>query len=105
MLNLKELRDDADNIIELLNRRGENFSYLREVIKLDERRREIIQTVESIKAKRNEISKKIGAYKRDKKDPKPLFQEISQIGQGVTTLEEELTEIEKQIHHQLLMTP
>ncbi|MEC9484670.1 MAG: serine--tRNA ligase [Candidatus Izemoplasma sp.] len=105
MLDLKDLRDNVDTIIELLNRRGDDFSYLKELVKLDERRREMIQTVESTKAKRNEISKKIGQYKREKKDPQPLFDEIAEIGQGVKTLEKELEEIEDDIHHQLLMTP
>ncbi len=105
MLDLKELRENVDQVIELLNRRGDDFSYLKEVVALDEKRREIIQTVESTKAKRNDISKKIGQYKREKKDPQPLFDEIAQIGQGVKTLEKELEDIEQEIQHHLMMTP
>jgi seryl-tRNA synthetase len=105
MLDLKDLRQNVDSYIELLNRRNEDFSYLRDVVKKDERRREIIQEVEQTKAKRNEISKKIGTYKREKKDPKPLFEEIASIGKGVKDLEKDLETLEVEIEHLLLVTP
>lgn len=105
MLDLRDLRQNLDKYIELLNRRNGDFSYLKDIVALDERRREIIQEVEQTKAKRNEISKSIGIYKREKKDPKPLFEEIAKIGKGAKELEEELIKIEEEIHHQLLITP
>lgn len=105
MLDMKELRDRPEYFVELLERRGGDFSYLHDVVAKDERRREIIQEVETVKAKRNDISKKIGQYKRDKKDPKELFQEIASIGKGIKDLEEELKTLEEEIHQTLLETP
>jgi seryl-tRNA synthetase len=105
MLDIKQLRDNPEYYVELLNRRGGDFSYLHDLVAKDERRREIIQEVETVKAKRNDISKKIGQYKRDKQDTKELFQEIASIGKGIKDLEEELKEIEEYIHQTLLETP
>ncbi|QMS84951.1 serine--tRNA ligase [Candidatus Xianfuyuplasma coldseepsis] len=105
MLDIRLLREQPDYYIELLNRRGGDFSYINDLLEKDARRREILGEVESVKAKRNEISKKIGLYKREKKDPKPLFEEIANIGQGINVLEEELKQLELDIHDILLNTP
>jgi len=55
MLDLKQIREETDKVIELLNRRGGDFSYLREVLSKDEDRRAAIQKVEVLKAKKNEV--------------------------------------------------
>ena len=46
MLDIKLLRENPDFYVELLNRRGGDFSYLYELVKKDSRRREIIVEVE-----------------------------------------------------------
>jgi len=105
MLDLKQIRENPDFYVELLSRRGGDFSYIYTLIEKDSRRREIILEVEQVKAKRNEISKMIGLYKREKKDPKELFENIAQFGQGIQDLEEELRQIEEDIYQSLLRTP
>ena len=105
MLDIKQLRENPEFFIELLNRRGGDFSYLHDVLAKDERRREIIGEVERVKAQRNDISKQIGLYKREKKDPAELFDQIASIGQGISELEEELKQLEDSIHQTLLETP
>jgi len=105
MLDIRLIRENPDKIIEQLNRRGGDFSYLNELVQKDARRREIIQEVEQVKAKRNDISKQIGLYKREKKDPKELFEQINSFGAGISTLEEELKQLEEDIHQTLLETP
>ena len=47
MLDIKQIRENTDQIIELLNRRGADFSYLHEVVKKDDRRRELIGLIET----------------------------------------------------------
>ncbi|MCF7926906.1 MAG: serine--tRNA ligase [Candidatus Izimaplasma sp.] len=105
MLDLKEIRKNPDKFIELLNRRNDDFSYLKDLINKDEERRELIGDIESTKAKKNTVSRKIGEYKRENKDPKPLFEEIKSIGKGVEAKETRLKELEEEITHSLLMTP
>ncbi len=105
MLDIKLIRENTDFYVELLNRRGGDFSYLHDLVKKDSRRREIIFEVEKVKAKRNELSKQIGVYKREKKDPKEIFVQIEGIGIGIKDLETELKDIEEEILQGLLMTP
>jgi len=105
MLDIKQLRENKEEIIELLNRRGSDFSYLNDVLKKDERRREIIQEVEKVKALRNETSKKIGQYKREKKDTTEIFAQVESIGKNIKGLESELKTLEEDIKYQLLITP
>ena len=105
MLDIKKIRENTEQYIELLNRRGGDFSYLNDLVAKDARRREIISKVEQVKAKRNELSKLIGQYKREKKDPKEIFEQIAQFGQETSALEKELKGLEEEIHHTLLITP
>lgn len=105
MLDIKKIRENTQMYIDLLNRRGGDFSYLHDLVKKDERRREIIGEVEQVKAKRNELSKLIGQYKREKKDPKEIFEQIASIGKDIGSLEAELKEIDEDIHYTLLITP
>ena len=60
MIDIKLIREDVEGVIARLNTRGKDFSYLREVKELDERRRNILTEVEKLKAERNEKSKQIG---------------------------------------------
>lgn len=105
MLDIKQLRENSEYMIELLNRRGGDFSYLNEVLAKDERRREIITEVEKIKALRNETSKKIGQYKREKKDVSAILAEVDNIGSDIKNKEQELKELDQFIKDQLLITP
>ena len=68
MLDYKYVIDHLDEVIERLNTRTGDYSYLRELPKLDERRREIIVKVESLKAERNAQSKEIGKLKAQHRD-------------------------------------
>ena len=105
MLDIKQIRENTEEIIELLNRRGSDFSYLNDVVKKDERRREIIQEVEKVKALRNETSKLIGQYKREKKDVSEILAKVDTIGKDIKGLEDELRVLEEEIKYQLLITP
>jgi seryl-tRNA synthetase len=105
MLDIKQVRENLQYYIDLLQRRGGDFSYLHDVVAKDQRRRDIIGEVETHKAKRNEYSKRIGEYKRSKKDPTELFKQIESFGEGIKDLEQELKDLEAEIHYSLLITP
>lgn len=67
MLDIKYLRENLEEVIKNLNQRGSDFSYLRDVIKLDDEKRNLITEVEKLKKMRNDASKEIGILKREKK--------------------------------------
>jgi seryl-tRNA synthetase len=107
MLDIKKLREETDQIIELLNRRGADFSYLRDVLKLDDRRKELIGLIEDVKREVNQNSKLIGGLMREGKreEAEELKQTIKTKKDGIEDFTKELATIEQEIKHQLLITP
>lgn len=105
MLDMKQIRENTKEYIELLQRRGGDFSYLADLVQKDARRREIIASVEKVKAEKNATSKLIGQYKREGKDATPIFKQIETIGKDIKDLENELKKLEDEIHYELLITP
>lgn len=105
MLDLKYVVENMETVIKKLSERQMDASYLKELIFLQDERKQIISEVESKKAYRNEQSKKIGTYKREGKDTKILMDDIAHIGDEVKLLDERLNEIEIKIETILLETP
>ena len=105
MLDLKRVVENTDELIKGLETRGEDFSYLNEVVELDKERKELILKVEALKSKRNEFSKKIGEYKREKKDTAELMAEIDGVGGEVKAIDDQLRVIDESIREKLLGTP
>ncbi len=66
MLDLKRIRNNPEEIKELMANRGENFdlSVIDEVVALDKRRRDILMEVEELKNKRNTQSALIPKLKK-----------------------------------------
>ncbi|CCV63643.1 Seryl-tRNA synthetase [Alteracholeplasma palmae J233] len=105
MLDLKYITENTEEAITQLEKRKGDFSYIRKIPLLQEERKQLIVESESLKAKRNETSKLVGQYKRDKKDTTELLAEVAHIGDEVKALDNKLEEIEKEIFNLLSITP
>ena len=107
MLDYKYVIDHLDEVIERLNTRTGDYSYLRELPKLDERRREIIIKVESLKAERNAQSKEIGKLKAQHRDEeaKAAMEKVSFDKEEIARLDVERANIDEEIHQIMLKTP
>lgn len=105
MIDIKLIRENVEEVIEKLNMRGKDFSYLREISTLDEDRRKKLVQVEELKNIRNEKSKLIGQLKREKKDASEVLNSVSNIGTDISTLDKEVKEIEDKINNLLMNTP
>lgn len=105
MIDIKLLRDDLEGVIKRLETRNADFSYLRDVLKNDEQRREKITEVEVLKRERNEKSKLIGQLKREKKDATSEMERVGTIGSKIASLDEEIKELDEKINYALLSTP
>lgn len=105
MLDLRYVLNNMDSVIERLETRGEDFSYLKELETLSNDRSELLKDVESKKAFRNDVSKKIGQYKREKKDVTEILKQVSNIGEEIKELDLKLDEVNKKIEEILLNTP
>ncbi len=107
MLDVKYVIDHLDEVIERLNTRTGDYSYLRELPTLDQKRREIIVRSESLKAERNAQSKEIGKLKAQHKEEeaKSALAKVSFDKEEIARLDVELSKIDEKIHEIMLKTP
>ncbi|MFP3360150.1 serine--tRNA ligase, partial [Planococcus sp. SIMBA_143] len=72
---------------------------------LDQRRRELIAETEQLKGQRNEASKNVAVFKREKKDADHLIKERREVGDKIKTIDEELRTVETELEQILLQIP
>ena len=104
MLDIKLLRKDPQALEAKLKTKDPEIK-LAPLLALDERIRHVIAEVEQLQAKRNALSKEIGERKRKGEDVAPVMQEVAGLGDKVSTLNHERTELEKELSHQLACLP
>jgi seryl-tRNA synthetase len=93
MLDLRSIREDPEPARAALARRGAAES-LDELLRLDERRRQLLPQVEERRARQNRASDEIAAAKRSGADAEPLIAEMREVSAEVKQLEAELAEVE-----------
>ncbi len=105
MLDIRQIRENPDLIIGKLNRRGGDFSYLNDMLETDRKRREAIAEVEALKAKKNEISRQIGQFKREGKPIDPILKDMDDFTHTIGDLEDAIRQYDDEIRDTLLKTP
>ncbi|KAA0258643.1 serine--tRNA ligase [Deferribacter autotrophicus] len=105
MLDLRFIVSNIDLVKEKTHARGYTEIDFDEILKLDKKRREIIQTVEKYKKERNEVSKQIGMLRRKGEDTKEIEERVKSIKIEIDKLDEELKNIESEIKDILLRIP
>jgi seryl-tRNA synthetase len=101
MIDIKFIRDNPDLIRQTLKNRNDSAP-LDEIIALDERYRMSLQQSETLRARRNEVSKQISKMK-DK--PSELIAEMRQVGEQINSLESEVARIWTELEEHLLRLP
>ncbi len=104
MLDIKRIRNNPEEINELLKRRDPELSIDR-ALALDERRRELLKEYESKKAYQNKTSKKIPELKRAGEDIKDVLNEMKKLSLEIKEMEGQVKEVEEQIQEELLGIP
>ncbi|MGE4571564.1 MAG: serine--tRNA ligase [Candidatus Izemoplasmatales bacterium] len=104
MLNQELLLNQPELVQKALSKKGVNVSF-DGFIEMRNQRVNLIQEIEAIRAKRNQLSKEIGVYKREKRDTENLFKEIENLKGSMTNQEEILKDIEDKINEFLLKLP
>lgn len=105
MLDIKLIRDDVEGVIKRLNTRQKDFSYLRDLVKKDDERRQLLVKVEELKKERNDKSKLVGELKRNKQDATEVLNSVAYIGKEIAEFDAKISELEKEINYTLLITP
>jgi seryl-tRNA synthetase len=101
MLSIQYIRQNPDAVRQSLSKRGEDTD-IREVIRLDEEWRRLLQEVEGLRAKRKQASKEIGQMKEK---PAELLAEMRDAGEMVKSLEDEISRNEEALNDLLLRIP
>lgn len=104
MIDEKWIMNDPEAVKEALAKRGFKVDF-KDYLKWKETRSELLKEIESVRAKRNSLSKSIGLYKREQRDTTGLFQEIGGLKQSIEDDELKLKDIEEQIEMFLLALP
>lgn len=104
MLDIKFIRDHADEVKENLKNRHNSFD-LDVVLALDEKRRELLQETEALKSQRNAETKKIAMAKKNGEDASAAIAEMKEVGQKISAIDGELKDVESTLHEKLLHIP
>ncbi|MBT3319166.1 MAG: serine--tRNA ligase [Clostridia bacterium] len=104
MLDIKRIRTNADEVIAGLAKRGIT-GVVEKMKQIDEERRELIVKTETLKAKRNEVSKQIPVMKRAGENVDELLNEMKQVSDDVKAIDADLAVLDSELNTLLLSTP
>lgn len=105
MLDIKRIRNDFDEVKELIEKRTKGDFGIGEVIKLDEERRKVIAEVEQMKNRQKTVSKEIPKLKKEGKDVTAVLGEMKELSEQIKDLDTKLKEIDEEIKQTLLGIP
>ncbi len=106
MLDIKNIRENPDEVKKrLLTRQKDYSTEIDRILALDEERRTLIATTESVKAKKNEVSKQIPALKKENKDVTAIFEQMKALSDEMKMDEDRLAEADKELESLLLTIP
>ena len=104
MLDARLLRNDLDDVVEQLARRGFNFDTAA-YQQLEAQRKAIQIKTEELQSQRNSRSKEIGKAKGRGEDIQPLIAEIGQLGSDLDACKEQLNELQAALDNLLMSVP
>ncbi len=109
MLDIKRIREQPDEIRDRLAVRGspELAGMVDRALELDEARRSLVSDVDDMRARRNEVSPRVGELKREGKDEEAqaVIKEMRELGDALAAKEDELAEVEAELDRLLLELP
>jgi len=101
LIDIELIRENPEFVVESFKRRGKEVP-LPQIIDLDQRRRTAISEMDSLRARRNAVSKEIGS---SKEKPPELIAEMRKVGAQIKDLEEEENEVKDRLNQIMLDVP
>ena len=96
MLDIKFIREHPDLVREGIRKKGA-VDNIDEVIKLDVRRRELLQQGEALKNRRNVVSEEVGKLKRSGGDAISVMAEMDSVKSQIKSFDDELRVIDESL--------
>lgn len=104
MLDIKRIRNNPDEVKRAIELKKEN-SNIDEFLEIDEKRREILKELESLKNKRNKESENIAKLKREGKDAEELIKEMREISDKIKAMESDVKQYDERLEELLWTIP
>ena len=106
MLDIKRIRENPEEIIELLARKGKDAkAEIGRILELDQARRELTKLTDDKKARQNAVSKQIPAMKKAGQDTAPVFAEMAELKKEIADNDQQLKAIAEEYQTLMLGLP
>jgi len=104
MLDIRFIRENTEAVKAAMINRNADVD-VEAVLERDARRRALISEVDTLKAERNRISKSIGQMIKEGNDPEEIKAQVREMGDRISTFDEEQREVEAKQREALLYIP
>ncbi len=104
MIDLNLIRDHTDVVREAMAALGAHDAPVDRILALDAQRRELLVSVEALRAERNRVSKQIPAVK-DREERERLVTEMRGVAARIDALDAELAPLEAELEDAMLQMP
>lgn len=104
MLDIKLIRECEPAVRAALTRRGAATN-LEKLIQTDQKRRQLVTEVESLKRLRNTASEEIGKLKKAGQDTAAKQADVKAVGEQIAALDEQVQQVEQELNALLLTIP
>ena len=106
MLDIRRIKENPEEIIDLLGRKGKDArEAIERIIELDNQRRALVSETDGLKAKQNAVSKQIPAMKKAGQDTAPIFAEMNALKETIKENDGKISVIEAEYKDLMLGLP
>lgn len=107
MLDIKRIRENLEDIKKAMDRRGEKEFDLDAVVELDDKRRELLKEVETLKSEMNVEQKKIPQLMKEGKKEEAEAEKVKlkELSESIKVLDEKVKTVQDELQYRLLRIP
>ena len=106
MLDINYIKENPAEVVERLAAKGKDAAEdVAKILELDAKRRALITETEAIKAEQNKLTKLIPQYKKEGKDPSPIFAQSKELGAKSKANDELIKAVEIELQGYMLSLP
>ena len=103
MLDIKFIRENPQKVKEGVRAKGVDDKIIDEILDLDAKKRELLQSIESLRAKKNTLEEKLVSVSKEEKEE--ILKVLKDAKEVLTTQEEELENLEQELFKRLTLVP
>jgi seryl-tRNA synthetase len=105
MLDIKFIREHPDLVREGVRKKGEPVTGVARALELDEKRRQLLQKVETLKSRKNSVSLQVAKLKSQGTDASGLITEMRAVAEEIRALDEQVRAVEEELTATMLQIP